>query len=211
MKKSMNMFPDEDDDRTDGAKLMVMQTVGSDGGGPSKKYIVASLDEMMDPRLIRGPGSDDQYVQMLSLPRSSPLDDGDGRISPTTYMYTAVHPSEPTFKENEVVYDKQFPPRKIMPGFVYKAVASPDRDGPEAKRAATSSDNNQQEARNRIVYQHLGDEDHFSASAAISQDLDRDVGSSYHGDSESRFGGLGNFFGVTGTTSQNVQVLFEQY
>ena len=136
-----------------------------------------------------------RYVQHVSLPRQMPDD--------STYMYSAVHPSE--MEENEVM---DTPPRKIMPGSLY--------DGMKVAHYSNAMDQLGYEEASRlsqtgqkIVYLTEPREQEHAMEATSKSDyfesepyVERDTS---YSSSEGR-PGLGKFFGLTGTTSQNIQV-----
>ena len=136
-----------------------------------------------------------RYVQHVSLPRQMPDD--------TTYMYSAVHPSE--IEENEVM---DTPPRKIMPGSLYDGInvahysnAMDQLDYEEASRLSKTGQ--------KVVYLTEPREPEHAVAASSKSDyfesepyVERDTS---YSSSEGR-PGLGKFFGLTGTTSQNIQV-----
>ena len=136
-----------------------------------------------------------RYVQHVSLPRQMPDD--------STYMYSAVHPSE--MEENEVM---DTPPRKIMPGSLY--------DGMKVAHYSNAMDQLGYEEASRlsqtgqkVVYLTEPREQEHAMEATSKSDyfesepyVERDTS---YSSSEGR-PGLGKFFGLTGTTSQNIQV-----
>jgi hypothetical protein len=138
-----------------------------------------------------------RYVQHVSLPRQMPDD--------STYMYSAVHPSE--FEENEV---SDLPPRKIMPGSLYDGMNDHyshalDNNGYDA--ASMMSQGGQ-----KVVYLTEPMKEGHNMDASSKSDyyyeedpsyIERDTSYSPPSDGKA---GLGKFFGLTGTTSQNIQV-----
>ena len=136
-----------------------------------------------------------RYVQHVSLPKQMPDD--------STYMYSAVHPSEA--EDNEIL---DSPPRKIMPGALYDGMSdhyiySKDTDSYETPsmyhQGAQQMVYLTEPAQEEQDMEANSKSDYFSSEASY---VERDSGYS----ADSARPGLGKFFGLTGTTSQNIQV-----
>ena len=143
-----------------------------------------------------------QFVQHVSLPKAMPDE--------STYMYSAVHPGE---WENNEVSDVERPTRKIMPGYLYAGneenqmdlTVADDRNMYE-KAVVMSPLPGQKPMYYTSDMMEAGDDvgnksDYFGEASSF---VERDT--SYSAPSSSR-PGLGKFFGLTGTTSQNIQVI----
>ena len=138
-----------------------------------------------------------RYVQHVSLPKSMPND--------ATYMYSAVHPSE--MEDNEVT---DLPPRKIMPGMLYEGMEDTYLDSAENTGYETAALMNHggkkiiyltENMKNGAGMEGTSKSDYFNDEPSY---VERD--SHYSADTSSARPGLGKFFGLTGTTSQNIQV-----
>ena len=144
---------------------------------------------------MASPGT--RYVQHVSLPKS---------MGDETYMYSAVHPSE--IEENEVL---ELPTRKIMPGALYDGMQ--DHYSNEIDNVGYESAPMYNQGGQHLVYLTKPMREDHDIEASSKSDyyedgvpyIERDT--SYSTPETSGRPGLGKFFGLTGTTSQNIQVI----
>ena len=119
-----------------------------------------------------------RYVQHVALPKSGQQDD-------STYMYSAVHPSE--LEANDLNDE----PRKILPGFLY---------------SGTKPSTSQSFSPIKTSYSESKAKQGFDSTEPSYSEREYQASGSSYSSSSSTGNPVSKFLGLTGTTSQDIQV-----